>query len=354
MRYLVSAVLCLLIVLGAAGVVYEVSRQEKGNGGVPAETPPTNVEVRIVTPQPMEDLLLVTGNIEPWEDITLSAETTGVIEWQGVDDGETVAKGQELFRVDTTRIQSNHDQAVARKALAEQELERIRDLRESGISSPQQFDRAQTDYQVALADLQATRIMLEKSVVHTPIAGVADAVFAEQGEFVDVGRNLARIVQVDRVKAVVGVPERDIAHFEAGDPVSIEFDAFPNAARTGEIYRIATTAHPASRTFRVEVVLENSDGKLKPGMTLRARLVRDIVGDAIVVPVFAVLSVENQKFVAVEEDGVAHLRPVQTGILRGDKVQLTGGLAPGEKLIVVGQRELREGERVKVTAEAPQ
>ena len=210
MRYLISAVLCLCILTGAAYVVYEVFTRERDKAGAATVAPPTNVKVRIVQPQPMEDVLLVTGNIEPWEDITISAETTGVVEWQGIDDGDPVKQGQELFRIDTTRIQSTYDQALARKKLAEQELERVRNLRESGISSPQELDRVQTDYQVAAADLQAARIMLEKSVVHAPIDGVADTVFAEQGEFVDVGRDLARIVQVHRVKAVMGIPEREL------------------------------------------------------------------------------------------------------------------------------------------------
>ena len=302
----------------------------------------------------MRDMLVVTGNIEPWEDMTLSAETTGVIEWQGVDDGERVSRGQELFRVDTTRIQSTYDQAAARKKLARQELNRVRDLRENGIASPQDLDRLQTDYEVAAADFEAARIMLEKSVVHAPMDAVADTVFAERGEFVDVGRKLARLVQVHRVKAVVGIPERDIAHFEAGDPVDIALDTFPGVTHAGEIRRIATTANPASRTFRAEVALENEENRLKPGMTLRARLVRDVVSDAVVVPVFAVLSVQNQKFVAVEEAGVAHLRPVRAGILRGDMVQITEGLEPGDRLVVVGQRELHEGEPVRVVAEAAQ
>jgi len=147
----------------------------------------------------------------------------------------------------------------------------------------------------------------------------------------------------------VAVPEQDILRFEAGDPVDLTLEALGGDGRAGSIYRIATTADMLTRTFQVEVAVDNADGLLKPGMTVRARLLRGRFEDAIAAPLFAVMAVENQHFVAVEEEGIARLRQVKLGRTQGDRVHVTEGLAAGERLIVTGQRDLRDGDAVNVT-----
>lgn len=350
LRSLFSLALCALIVFaGYAGVRAYQKYFPPVEPPPPAETPPVNVKVRVIRPALVEDTLLLTGRIEPLEEATVSAEASGVVEWLGVDVGDTVKKGQEIARIDTSRIQTVYDQAAARKNLAVQELARMRDLAKGGIASPQNLDQLRTQFELAEADLAAAKILLDKSRAHAPFDGVVSHRARRQGEFTDNGAPLLRMVQTHQVKVFVGVPERDINRFSLGDEAALTLDAIPDQTFTGRIHRLPPTAELATRTFVTELLLDNADGMLKPGMTARVRMVRDTYPDAVAVSLFSVLTLENQRFVVVEEGGMAQVRPVTLGVLQGDMVHVLSGLAPGDRLIVSGQRDLREGRRVNVT-----
>lgn len=354
MRLIITFIVCAAIVACGAGTIMLL-------GAVAAKTPsaaedeavkPVNVQIATLKAVTVEDMVLLTGRLEPWENITVSAEVSGNVEWQGVDDGAVVKAGEELFRIDTIWYQATHTQAEAQALLAEQELARIEGLRKSGISSPQELDRAQTERKVANANVAAASTRLDKSVVRAAVSGIVDEVFVRAGEWADTGAPLARLVQTDRVKVIVGVPERDVPHFHAGDPVEVMLDAFHDETFPGKIHRIATTAERETRTFPIEIELSNEEGRLRPGMIARARMVRETYPNAIAVPIFSVLSMENQRFAAVEENGVARVRQIEVGVLQGDRVHVTKGLSAGERLIVVGHRDLRDGQPVAVTGEA--
>jgi membrane fusion protein, multidrug efflux system len=354
MKHLFSFALCLLIAGGGAAFLFMLSvmkSEEVDSTAISPAAPATNVRIEVLEPAPIDDVLLLTGRIDPWEEVLLSAEVSGVIERNTVQEGDTVRKGQELIKINQIWYDAAHTQALAQHELANQELDRIKNLRQSGVSSPQDLDRTITQQKLAAADLAFSRTQLEKSSVFAPINGVVDTLELKEGEWAERGKPLMKLVQVDRVKAIIGIPDRDIPRFALGDEVNITLDALPDQKFTGVVYRIATSADTMTRTFNTEIELDNAEGLLKPGMTLRARLIRDSFPDAITVPIFSVLSVQNQRFVAVESNAITEIRPIEVGILQGNRVQVTNGLAPGEHLIVVGHRDLRPGEPVRVMSQ---
>ena len=356
MRVLFSLLLSAAIIAGSAGLVAVLSkgRADESAQSSSQDSKPVNVRVTTLSARRVEDTLLLTGRVDAWEDITVSAEVSGNVEWQGVDDGTRVAGGDELFRIDTSWYQAEYTQAMAQAALAVQELNRVDSLRKNGISSPQELDRAETERKVSEANVTAAATRLEKSIVKAPITGVIDEVLVKAGEWADTGKPLARIVQTDRVKVVVGVPERDIPHFRAKDEVSVTLDALPGESLPGHIFRIATTAERETRTFSTEIELPNESHRLRPGMVARVRMVRNVFPDAISVPIFSVLTMENQRFALVVENGVARIRQIQVGVLEGDRVHVTEGLRPGDTLIIAGHRDLRDGQPVTITEEVPE
>lgn len=356
MKTVLSFMLCLAIMGLGAGVVVTV------NALWPKETvlasaedrPRVNVHVKVLQPEQVEDVLLLTGRIDPWEERVISAEVAGKVEWQGIEEGDVFARGQEILKIDTAWYVAAHEQAQAQSELAAQELERMQGLKRGGVSSPQDLDRAVTQKKVASSDVVASSTQLEKAVVRAPMAGVVDKLHIKKNEWADRGQPLVRLVQVDKVKAIIGIPERDVSRLTVGDLVAITLDALPGASFQGKIFRIATSADRLTRTFNTEVELDNAERLLKPGMTVRARFVRDTFPDAIAVPIFSVISVENQRFAAIEENGVARVRPIEVGILQGDRVQVTQGLQAGERLIVAGQHDVHDGEPVNVMEVRPE
>lgn len=352
-RVLLQSLLCLITAGLGAAVVYLFAfapmRAAASAPPAPAPaTPGTNVRVETIIPAPFEDKLYLTGQALAWERIDISSEGNGNLELQRVEIGQAVKKGEELFHIDTIAIQSELAQAKARLSLAQQELERMEGLRKSGVASPQALDQAETEELLAQATLRSLEVRLERSIVRAPIDGVISTLHKELGEYVDFGTPLCEIVQTDRLNAVIPVPERDIPRFAKGNEVTIRFDAFPGREFTGAIFRMQPTADLATRTFPVEIELPNPDGLLKPGMTARAEMVRERIEGAITVPLFAVRPMENQYFVVLEKDGVAQVRQIIPGKLSGDRVHVVSGLQAGERLIVSGQRDLRDGAPVVV------
>lgn len=352
-KNLITVGVCGVILLAGAAVVFLAtiveSSSRKNNRTTNSSVSRTPaVEVLTVQTSTVEDRLTLTGTVSPWRVATISAETTGKIEWQGIDEGDLVTEGQDLIRVDTEAIRARYDQARAEATLAVQEYERARRLADRGVSPERDLDTAQASRDVAEANLRALEIQLRKSVIKAPFSGVVDKLFREQEEFVDVGAALVRLVQLHKVKVEVGVPERDIGCFAVGQAVRVRLDAIPERGFEGHIYRVATTADPVTHTFTTEIELDNVEGLMKPGMIARAALLRQTFPDSILIPIFSTFVLEGQRFAFVVVDGKAQLRPIGTGIAQGGQVQVVSGLKAGDQLIVKGQYDVRDGEPVQI------
>lgn len=345
-----NIVVIAVIIVGGVGVamVGMTLRSRPSDAGIVNEKKPLNVKVQVLRSTTIEDELKLIGTVEPWEDIILSAKTMGEIEWQGVEEGQFVEAGQELMRIDIAPTLVSLAQSQAQYKLSVRELERFDQMREEGISSPQDRDRALLDFEVAWTNMRAAEIKLEDGLVKAKFSGVIDMLYQEEGEYVKTGAELIRLVQLDKVKLVVGIPERDVVHFAKGDPVTVRLDAFPGATFSGTVFRIAATAEKSTHTFATEIALENPRGNLKPGMIAEARFVRQSFPDSIMVPLFSLLSTDTGRHTFVEDNGEARIQPVEIGFLRGNLVHITEGLEDGDRLIVVGHRDLRDGDLIDV------
>jgi membrane fusion protein, multidrug efflux system len=111
---------------------------------------------------------------------------------------------------------------------------------------------------------------------------------------------------------------------------------------------VAYKADPATKTFLAKVLVDNRGHEIRPGMIARVAFLRRLIPEALSAPPFALIDKGGERILFVEKDGVAHARTVSIGIIEGDRVQITGGLEPGDRLIVTGQREVEEGMKVQV------
>lgn len=357
-RFILSVCISAVIIAAGAAVSvvgYQMRAQRLADQSRRADREQAiSVKIQVITPCPMDDRLLLTGVAEPWEDVIISAEATGKIERKGAEEGQTVKAGEEIFRIDTSLIKAQMEQVRAQERLAAQELQRAQSMSTKGIATGQAMDKAQADRDVSAANLRLFQIRLEKSVASAPLDGVIDRLYKKENEFVDTGMPLFRLVQVHKLKINVGIPEREIGCFSQGDKATANMDALAGKSFEGRIYKIAPTADPRTLTFSTEIEVQNSEGAAKPGMIARVALVRKRYAEAISVPLFSVLPLDNERFVFVENDGKAHMRQIQTGVIQGNQVQVLSGLSAGDRLIVTGQRDLQDGDAVKVLETADQ
>jgi membrane fusion protein (multidrug efflux system) len=205
---------------------------------------------------------------------------------------------------------------------------------------------ARSQVKTAEVNLEEARLYLRKSTIISPLDGYVDHSFFEAGEFVPAKDPVFRIVQVKPVKAVFHLPERDVPFLKVGAEASVSVAALSERVVEGTVSLVGVTSDPATSTYRMEVDLANDDGLLRPGMLARLRLLRQGIDGAISVPVFAVISGEEDSYLFLYEDGIARRRTVRTGIINGDRIQIAAGVEPGEFVIVKGQRDLEDGQTV--------
>ena len=163
-----------------------------------------------------------------------------------------------------------------------------------------------------------------------------------------------RLVSSGGVTVRAGVPERYAGDIEVGTQVRIEPTAYEAEPRGGRVTFVGTAVDPQSRTFPIEIAVDNSDRQLKPDMVVRLQVAREVLEDAISVPQEAIIRDERgtSVFIAVTDAGgttVVERRVVELGPDSGDQVVLLDGVEPGDRVIVSGQSGIAEGDRVRVT-----
>ncbi|MFZ9886278.1 MAG: efflux RND transporter periplasmic adaptor subunit [Myxococcota bacterium] len=316
---------------------------------VAAEVGALPVHLATLESSGFDDTLTLLGRVEAKERMRVTAEAPGRIEALPFAEGEPVKQGQTLARINARMAEAQAKQAEAQLALAKATLTRTKALAEKQLAAQAELDMAEAQAAQAEAAHELTLANLEKAVIHAAISGVATNVVAQKGEVANPGVMLLEVVQLDQVKVIVDVPERDVPMLTKGGAVALEVEAFPERKFTGTLTQVALVANGATRTFPAEILVDNKDGALRPGMLARVQLTRQQLQGVVVVPRDAVLDEADGKAVYVAEAGVAQRRVVELGATRGRFTVVTAGLKTGEQLIVLGHRQAVEGQRVQVT-----
>lgn len=309
------------------------------------------VKVVEIMPVPLTDYLVLPGTVRPYDDIDLAAKTTGSVTWIGPKEGDRVEKGKKVLQVEVKSVQTRVTEARARYEQAVKDYNRMKKLYEEQIVSRSQLDAAQTTLETSKAALEAAGLTLDDGSLSSPISGTLNQLNVNKGEYINPGQVVMKIVNIDKVKVELPVPEKEILYFEEGQHVVLELEQRNGETRTftGVIEFVSLTADPTTRTYTVKVLVENPEHILRPGMIVRAQLVRRQLEAAIAVPFFCIIDREDGKAVFVVEDGVAHVRSIEYGIFQRGIVEIRSGLNVGDRLVIVGQRNLVDGVRVEVT-----
>ncbi len=314
------------------------------------------MEVATIAPTDFTSYIRLTGEVEAMNDVTVSAEESGVIERYYVEKGQFVREGQPIAKIRDRVLRAQVEEARASAGLAAERYERQRQLwEEEQIGSEIAYLEAKYQAELQAARLETLEARLERTTLEAPIAGIFDERYVDAGEMVAPGAAVARIVQVSRVKITGGVPERFAASVQPGDSAKIRLAVLPDREFGGTIGFVGKTVDTRNRTFPIEIVMENPGRLIKPHMVANVEIANRRLHGVIVVPQAAILRVEDgyQVFVVRERDGalVAVARPVRLGVSYANQTVVVDGLVPGDRLIVRGQQLVEAGDRVRVVNE---
>lgn len=334
----------LLMPLAAAGCGENTSAAADSK----PERPPINVSVEKLVPRALTETVELSGELRPWVEVEVASELGGRISEVGFREGERVPRGRVLARVGTDLLEAALHEAAARRTGAEAAFIKTEKLFERQAVPRQDLVAATAQFEQAKAQEEQARLRVERSIVRAPISGISISRLIEPGEVLSPGARITTLHQTDRIKAVAGISESDVGAFGEGGTATLQVDAWPEESFPGRIHLIAPAADEKTRTFAVEVAIDNADGKLRPGMIGRVSLLRRQLEDVVVVS-RDVLQERDSGTVAVVLDGdVARVRTLSLGASQGTLVVVDEGLAEGEWLIVRGQRGLVDGQKVAV------
>lgn len=345
---------------------------------------PVPVEAADIRKAPMERRRVFTGTLEAAATFDVAAKVGGRIERITVDLADVVTRGQLIAELDDAEYDQAVAQARADVAVADAEktaadnalkiarraFERVEGLHARSIAAEQELDivraeKLEAEAAVAVtssrvtrarAALKAATIREEYTRVTADWSGDDDqrivaARFADEGETVAANTPIVSIVDIDPVIVVVHATEKDYADLRTGQAVLLDTDAHPGETFEGRVSRIAPVFRVESRQARIELSVDNPDGRLKPGMFVRAHTVLERVETAMAVPQDALATRDGQTVVfVVSPDGTrVAQRAVQVGIEAEGWVQVTGDGLDG-RVVTLGQQKLEDGTEVAVVA----
>lgn len=287
------------------------------------------------------------GTFAANQDLIVAAENAGRVTRILVDEGSRVSKGQLIARIDADLLNVDVETAKANYQSAVRDLERYESAFKTGGVTQQQLDNARLNVQTTQARLQSANLKSSDANIKSPISGIINKRFVEQGSYVNVGNQIVEIVDVSKLKLQVTANESQVVQLKLGDQVAIKSNVFSGITFTGKINFIAPKADN-SLNFPVEVELSNNtDGKLKAGMYGTAVFDFPNQAAAITVPRSAFVGSISSNKVFVLEGDKAKERQVIAGRNLGDRVEVIEGLKEGELVITSGQVNLVDGTEVQ-------
>ena len=313
-----------------------------------SELPALNVSVVELRPTDFTERLVLAGRLEPWVEVQVSTELGGSVEEVSFEKGNFVQAGRVLTRVGSDLRAVELEGAEADLLAAEAHFNRTSSLLERQAVPRLELVSATSRYKMAQARVDKAKILLERSIIKAPISGVALSRQIEPGEVLPPGAPITTLHSLNRLKVVTGIPENDISFFEVNGEATVNVDAYPGRDFEGRIHYLAPAASQKNRSFPVEIELANPANELKPGMIARVALVKKRYLGAMVVQRDALLERDEGSVVFVVEDGRAHQRHLVIGPSEANRVVVLEGLAAGEQLIQTGQRNLVDGQLVRI------
>lgn len=333
-------------------------------------------------PKPVEDdVALVQTTVirvsEPAQDYSYSGEVRGRYESQlafqvggkiikrNVDLGSTVNAGDALMEIDAKDIaqtvNANAAQVYSAQSqlkLAENNLNRYRQLYEQNAISQAQLDQYQSAYDAAVAAVQQTSAQytqganqLGYSILYANSAGVISGINAETGQIVSAGQSVLTLVQDGEREIEINVPENRIEELRKAEQIQVTFWALPGVAADGKVREISPIANKISRTFKVRISLLNPPAEIKLGMTSTVTVVHSGSKQTASIPLSAIYQTGDTPNVWIVQNDTVTLRPIKVSLFKDNQVEVLEGLQNSDVVVTAGVHKLKEGQKVRTAGD---
>ncbi len=334
---------CLALLTGCEE---EAASGPRGGFGGPAVVVTQQVER-----QQIVDEIQALGTAKANESVEIQPRIASLVETIAFQEGQDVAKGDILVRLDD-------NEEVAGLALAEANLtesrslyNRSRSLADTQAISASNLEQLLAQVYVDEAQVEAAKARLDNTVIRAPFDGRIGLRRVSPGSFVSTSTVITTLDDVSQIKLDFSVPETFLTVLAEGMNISAESLVYPDRVFAGTVASVDTRLDPISRAVQVRAIIPNEDGLLKPGMFMSVDLKRDR-GEIVVAPEEAIVPERGNQYVFVVTDGIAEKRVVELGRRIPGFVAIESGLESGEYVITEGTHKVRDGSQVAVPEQA--
>lgn len=325
--------------LGEGGVDQMAGRPQGQRLAIP-------VEMLVVEAGSFVEREVSVGSLASNESVIMRSEISGRVDQIGFVEGRPISKGDLVITIDDSIYRAEFNQADARLNLSKANYDRAVNLEGRGAGTQRSLDEALSKLQEDSANLDLARARLDRTEIRAPFSGVIGIRKVSPGDYVMAGQEIVNIEAINPIKVAFALPEILLPTVETGQSVVVQVDAFPGENFEGEVYAIDPRIEASGRSVTLRAVVQNSDGRLRPGLFARVAIIFERRDNTIMIPERSLVPIQSRQTVFVVKDGIVNLRDVKAGGRRGGEVEIVSGLAAGEIIVTAGQLKLREGASV--------
>ncbi len=353
MKKSIITIVVIVVAIGSIAVVLNNNKKENSEKTAIVAAKNAAVSVKTATAKTEEISLdfVSNGNFEPIQELTFAAEKSGKVTKVLVKEGDYVTVGQTLaiMRGDVINVNAQNANAVYQNAATD--YKRFENAFKTGGVTKQQLDQAKLALDNAKTNLTQANINVGDTRIKAPISGFINKKYIEPGSILTgmPATSLFDIVNVSKLKLKVTVNENQVASLKVGTSIKVISNVYPDKEFSGKISFIAPKAD-TSLNFPVEIeIANNASNDLKAGMYGTAKFASNKQKQSLmVVPRNAFVGSVSSNQIFVVENDIAKLKNVTAGRILGDKVEILNGLSEGDTVVVTGQINLQDGNKVEI------
>ncbi len=324
--------------------------------------PPSSVSIAEAKSEVIPNLLTAVGGLAAVHQVDVTSDVSGRITDIMFAPGATVKAGNPLVQLFDAPDQADLANFKAQATVAQQSLDRAKQLASRQFGPQATVDSAQAAYDQAQAGIAKSEAIISQKLVRAPFDGELGVRHVEVGQFLTAGTQIVTLTDLSTLYANFTVTEKDSAALKVGQTVRILVDAYPGRTFEGKITAIEPQIATDTRNIRVQATLENPDHILKPGMFATTTVVLPDKPAVVTIPETAVdyTLYGDSVFLITEkktDDGKTSLTAVRTFVRSGNRIggraEILSGLKPGDRVVAVGQLKLQSGAAVAISTDAP-
>ena len=346
--------------LGAIGFVKFRQIQAAMAQGASFQPPPEAVTTIIAKREQWPATLRVIGTVVAVHGVNVSADLPGIVAKIDFDSGRHVRAGDVLVQLDTSQERAQLAAAEVQRDLTSLNFERIRGLRDKGVTSQAEYDRAAAESKQADARVGEIRATIERKTIRAPFAGILGIRQVNLGQYLSGGTPVVPLQTLNPIYVNFAVPQQQVGALAVGAEVLLALEGKAGAESSGRVTAINSIVDEATRNMQLQATFDNSDGTLRPGMFVEVQVVLGAGTPAVALPASSIQYAPYGNTVFLVEDvhgrnGETYLGVrqefVKLGSTRGDQVAVLSGVEPGAQVVTSGVFKLRNGTAVQINNE---